>query len=99
VKCFLIGYLVCDVLEFDQQAYDWKGVRLVMHEYDVLSNIVERDQLEEVGQTRHLRSLFEKGQRQGLSQVELFELGKYLDLNYTSKGLVYHCDYLRNLKS
>ena len=42
--------------------------------------------------------LFKRGKRQGLSQVELFELGKYLELNYNTKPLVSHVEYLQALK-
>ena len=70
-----------------------------MSEYEVLSNFAERDQLEQVGVEPHLLSMFERGKKYGLSQVELFELSKHLELNENCKNVVYHADYLRNLKS
>ena len=65
-------------MELDLNDYNWGATRHIMTEYEILSNIIERDQLEQVGKERHLISLFERGKRHGLSQIELFELAKYL---------------------
>jgi len=70
-----------------------------MSEYEIISNIAERDQLDQVGYEAHVRSMLERGKKYGLSQVELFELSKLLENNGDGKNVAYHAEYLRNLKS
>jgi hypothetical protein len=70
-----------------------------MSEYEILSNIAERDHLDQICYDPHVRTMLERGKNYGLSQIELFELSKLMENNGLGKNAVYHIEYLRNLKS